>query len=329
MEEQVLKYIKCPKCGSNKFSVVKTDINRIEIREGHINCDNCNHEFNIHKGILNLLLDPRKEVRLEQKGWVDLIGNSDDSDEYILSLTRPPLGLKNRYGDEQIDHWKSYADNFDQIFNKLDLSGNEKVLNIGAGRCWSTRKFADKGCYCIAIDIVPTKYIGLESSDRYFKSNNLYFERILGDMEDLPFEDGAFDIIFSTSSLHHSSNLDIVFNEISRCLSEKGMLVLTGEPYRGFLKKLRGKPGLEEIRHGINENTYTFLEWRRIIKKSGLIPTFYFPQGAISKIKNEKISYLLKKTVLCSEKLFFLAQIAYGVGITMIAEKTTKRTQRI
>lgn len=269
MKERVLKYIKCPKCGSNKFSVAKTEVNRVEIREGTLTCDNCNQEFNIHKGILNLLIDPRKEVRLEQKGWVDLIGNSEDSDEFILSLPRPPLGLKNRYGDEQIDHWRPSADNFDQVFNKLNLGGEERVLDIGAGRCWSIRKFAEKGCYCIALDIVPTKYIGLESSDIYFKSENLYFERILGDMEDLPFEDGAFDIIFSTASLHHSSNLDIVFNEISRCLSEQGMLALAGEPCHGFLRKLREKPGLEEISHRINENTYTFFDWKRVTKTQG------------------------------------------------------------
>jgi len=333
MREQLLRYITCPQCGSHRFDLTKTrgeerngkekEENR-EIREGTVTCTTCAQEFTVHNGILDLLPNPREDIMLERRGWEDFIGDSERSDEFVAALPRPPRGVTNQHGAELIRYWGPYADNFDQIFTNLQLKGDEKVLDVGAGRCWSTRNFARKGCYCVALDISVKKFIGLETADVYFKSDNVYFERVLGDLEALPFKDGTFDVIFSSAALHHSAQLERVLEEISRCLSTDGRLAVCNEPCVGVLRKVmkHKKQNGEENHHGINAHLYAFPEWVRGIERAGLIPTFYFPQGATNRVvKGSKAQRFFNTTVYRSEGLLTLAQLSYGVSLATIAQK--------
>ncbi len=334
MREQLLRYITCPKCGSNRFDLARTGRKGErngkekeedgEIREGAVTCTTCAQEFTINNGILDLLPDPREEILSEREGWKDFIGNSERSDEFVATLPRPPRGVTNQHGDELIRYWGSYADNFDQIFTYLQLKGDEKVLDVGAGRCWSTRYFARKGCYCVALDITANKFIGLETADVYFTSDNVYFERVLGDLEALPFKDGTFDIIFSSAALHHSAYLDRVLEEISRCLATDGRLAVCNEPCVGVLRRVtkRKKPNGEETHRGINAYLHTFPEWVRGIERVGLTPTFYFPQGVVNRVvKGNRAQHFFNATAYRSEGLLTLAQLLYGISLATIAQK--------
>ncbi len=335
MREQLLRYITCPQCGSHQFDLPtarevegngKRREENMEIREGTVTCTACAQTFTIHNGVLDLLSDPREEIMSEREGWEDFIGDSERSDEFVTALPRPPREFINQHGDELIRYWGPYADNFDQIFTTLQLNGDEKVLDVGAGRCWSTRNFARKGCDCVALDISAKKYIGLETAEIYFASDKVYFERVLGDIEALPFKDGTFDVIFSSAALHHSAHLETVLAEISRCLSPGGRLAVCNEPCVGVLRKVtkRKKQNGEENHHGINAHLYTFAQWVHGIERVGLTPTFYFPEGATNRVvKGSRAQSLFNTTVYRSEGLLTLAQRVYGVSLATIAQKNT------
>ena len=67
----------------------------------------------------------------------------------------------------------------------LNLNGSERILDLGAGRSWAAKAFAKKGCYSVAIDIVPDDQIGLGRSKVIMNAANTYYERIIGDNENL------------------------------------------------------------------------------------------------------------------------------------------------
>lgn len=67
------------------------------------------------------------------------------------------------------------------------------------------------------------------------KPSNLY---VCGDMENLPFKDSSFDLVWSSSAIQWSNNLSIVFKHIKRILKRNGLFIFsTFGP--GTLKELR------------------------------------------------------------------------------------------
>ncbi len=175
----------------------------------------------------------------------------DFSAEYLKSL---PLPKKSTEGI----HWKRHAKNFFFIINKLDLK-NKLVLDLGAQRCWSTRHLALKGAKAVALDIDDT-IRGLRAADVFF--DEIYFDRVCADMNDLPFNDSSFDIVFCTGALHHSDNLNKTISEVTRILKPKGVFAMTNEPCGKFIAK-------ENVQtpEGIHEHNYRYVTYTKILNK--------------------------------------------------------------
>ncbi|MBU1120519.1 methyltransferase domain-containing protein, partial [Candidatus Micrarchaeota archaeon] len=330
MRKKSLEKISCPECNSNEFHLTKKNENKTEIREGIIECKGCRKKFSIKNGIIDLLLNPSKSIVNEQKGWMHDHKKNFESvrrNEFILSLPRPQ-------NPEDKEWWEEQATNYEFVFEKMKLSGKESVLDLGAGRCWSTRDFAKKGCEAIALDIVREKYVGLESSDLYI-TKDLFFERILGDMNEIPFMDESFDIVFSTATLHHSSNLMETFKEIRRVLKPNGRIVLVNEPVRGILESKEFKHELVDL--GVNEHKYTLFEWINALKKNGFKVKIFFPKNVeemmkTGNVKGEKkyklvigrivsVFWRFAPTRVILERVLHLpGQVFIGMGLIAIGE---------
>lgn len=73
-------------------------------------------------------------------------------------------------------------------------------------------------------------YVGLDITPRMIevaKSKNLKgTEWIVGDCENLPFDDESFDVVICTNSFHHYPNPQKFFNSVKRVLRSDGMLIL-------------------------------------------------------------------------------------------------------
>ncbi|MFC2159390.1 Trm112 family protein [Actinomycetota bacterium] len=207
MKKNLLELLICPTCQKNELKLKSVeDTNNIEIREGEIQCNQCSEKFQIKDGILNLLLNPDKKILDEQKGWNRLKEAVKNTDKLMLSLP-------DAYGDYE-KHWKGQAENFHHVFSGLNITGNEIILDLGAGRCWSTRFFSKKGCYSIAQDVLLPKYVGLLTSDIYINNENTYFERICSAMEEIPFKDSTFD--FNDDLIHFTSNVNERLNFLEK-----------------------------------------------------------------------------------------------------------------
>ena len=122
-----------------------------------------------------------------------------------------------------------------------DFSKEESVLDIGAG----TGVMSEFAYRCND----ALKYTAVDPAKGMLKYAPPYLEVHVGVAEELPFEENSFDAVFMGESLHHFSNPDIAFKEVTRVLKSGGKLfiydfdksTLMGKAIC-FMEKLLGEP---------------------------------------------------------------------------------------
>lgn len=89
-----------------------------------------------------------------------------------------------------------------------------KILEIGAGSGWQSKKLTERGYLVEAIDIANSNYI-----------NNRVWPIINYDGNYIPFSDEEFDVIFSSNVMEHIPHLDQFQDEIRRVLKPDGIVI--------------------------------------------------------------------------------------------------------
>ncbi|MCX5815371.1 MAG: class I SAM-dependent methyltransferase [Proteobacteria bacterium] len=284
MKEKLLTSIFCKNCEKgflkldNVFEIDQND----EIRSGTVKCTGCLATYRIHKGILDLLKD--KHV---QQAYQPNKGRRD-------SLIRKGGGV---YSESDLAQRKNLdegwvfdtATNFDYILTKLNLTGRETVLEVGAGTCWATHRFAKLGCECVALDVFTDNK--LELADFWFREHNVYFDRVLSDMNKLQFYRGSFDLVFFCSTLFCTQDILSSLTDINRILKPDGRVVLTSEPVLGIFQY---RTMNQWKNHGAGRPN-TIPTWIDFVKKAGFGDIqLFFPQSLNEKLLNQELIY--KKT---------------------------------
>lgn len=94
------------------------------------------------------------------------------------------------------------------------LTPHQRLLEIGAGTGWQARDLAQRGHQVSAIDLPASKY----AEDRVFPVIDY-------DGHTLPFDDGVFDIVYTSNLLEHVPHLDAFQKEIRRVLQPGGCVI--------------------------------------------------------------------------------------------------------
>lgn len=208
----------------------------------------------------------------EADGWVVLHQNMG-----IYEQGEEAVDLKIPYYPEA--PWIQVGKSFDVVLDRLNLTGQETILDLGAGRGWASKHFALRGCRAVALDIVPDPNVGLGRGQALMEDAGTYFERVIGDGERLPFHPESFDLVFSHASLHHSSNLPLLLQNVSHVLRPGGRLCAI-EPSISILEseeEVLARDASPELELGINENRPNFLEYRQALARNGLAVSEAFP----------------------------------------------------
>jgi SAM-dependent methyltransferase len=104
----------------------------------------------------------------------------------------------------------------------LELARNRRVLEIGCGLETLAPSLADRAAHITGIDISP---VAVELAQRTATERGLTNIRYTTmNAEELAFPDGAFDVIFGASILHHL-RLEKAYAGIARVLSDTGSAV--------------------------------------------------------------------------------------------------------
>lgn len=108
---------------------------------------------------------------------------------------------------------------FIQPFARFDEAANQDVLEIGVGLGADHQGLAAAGARLHGIDLTER---AIAHTRRRLELFGLYSELRVGDAENLPYPDEAFDIVYSWGVLHHSPDTRKAIAEVWRVLKPGG-----------------------------------------------------------------------------------------------------------
>lgn len=116
---------------------------------------------------------------------------------------------------------------FAVALNALDAAANHRILDLGAGACWTSEWLRRLNLAVVSVDIAHDMLaVGRQ------RPGNTPWPLVTGDLELLPFSSASFDRALCMNALHHLPHPDHALAEIARVLTPGGRLVLI-EPGSG------------------------------------------------------------------------------------------------
>ncbi len=97
-----------------------------------------------------------------------------------------------------------------------------RVLDLGAGNGWLARRLA--GAHDVTALDLDTSDTGLGAID------DPRVHRLCGELDALPIQDGAFDVVIAAAALHYALRLPRALAEIARVLRPGGAFLLADSP---------------------------------------------------------------------------------------------------
>ncbi|MBN1424823.1 methyltransferase domain-containing protein [Candidatus Fermentibacteria bacterium] len=279
MRPHVVPLLRCPACRSDGPLSLATSIDREgEILEGTLRCDTCSGSFPITDGIARLL-GSCSEVASKERA---VYRRSREEVEKRIGLLPPEhkdeelrrIAFMEHTGD---DFRLTSTLNLDGALRGVDPHPGEWLVELGAGSGWLTSRWATRGLRCIAMDLSPD--LKLELSPLVMRQEGVYFDRLMGDMTNIPLRSGAVRWVFVSASLHHAEGLAASLAEAARVLEPGGSLVAINEPMHGIFRR-SGKRFVDQVARdnpGLNEQSFSYLQWRHALRVAGLRPRFLFP----------------------------------------------------
>ncbi len=243
MRDALLPTLRCPRCRSDGALALEAGTCEVgEIRTGRLRCEACELETRIAEGIVDLLVNPPAFVTREAAGlerFAELMRSDGWDRERVLAL---PEG-------EQQGYWYGQSLAIHQTLQSIELRPGTRLLDIGSNTCWASAIFAQHGLDVVALDIATTPMQGLRTADWWFEARQVYFERVLGMMFDLPFASESFDYVWCCEVLHHNHRANLVrtVREAHRVLRPGGRLLVVNEPQRSLRKPML-RPGHDVAR---------------------------------------------------------------------------------
>ncbi len=182
------------------------------------------------------------------------------------------------------------------VFKKLALLDAGKVLDAATGRGEFIQIIKQSFKSYSQIIGIDASEKAIQYAQKLYPENNIEIFRM--DLRDIHFEDGYFDTVCISNSLHHLADMDATFSELLRVLKPGGLLVVT-EMYRDGSQAEAQKThimmhhwiaGIDRLGGIHHQETFTKQEIVSMIKALPCndfeIEDFYFPVDNPKESKN-------------------------------------------
>ena len=183
--------------------------------------------------------------------------------------------------------------NTELMFSALEYSDVEqrRVVELGAWRCESIKRFADMGFQSYAVDFFPGM---VNAALRLHRGRP--FHRVAAPLSVLPFQDQTIDLLYMHATLHHAvprraeefawcdpHNMHDALCEARRVLKPDGALFLLGEGVypEGLPIAEREYEKRAQAGETPYKSWYTMSEYERAFEKAGIYPKLMSNQTAL------------------------------------------------
>ena len=283
----------------------------VVIDDGWVECPQ-GHRFEVRKGVLHALGESTPEItgQLEENARERRGELSDDEkDAYRRNISRIGLATYNRL----------IRDNGRAALDAISVHGG-RSLDLGGGSGWLAAELGRRGFEAVSLDIEdPHERLaqiegGAAGRDFELVTDVLdepareTVDYVVGDMEQMPFADGAFDLVTTSAALHHSADPVRTLRHAARVLRPGGVLLALNEPAKGLFRD--ESPILGGRGEAAGEHLYWARTYVGFFRAAGLEPRLHFP-GWIDRTLRERNW----SGVVYYRRLLPLAGLAWSVPI--------------
>jgi SAM-dependent methyltransferase len=228
------------------------------------------------------MISTRPEVHLQEDGGVlcflndSVLTQSDRKELVAVDKWEAELAQysEGRAIFDDIVRKSNFIQTFRQVISRLNLTGEETVLEMGASHCWASvlLKTMYPGCYFVAADLIADCVRHAAQWERLLDVK--IDEKWAFNCRDVPFREAQFDVIFTFASFHHfgeNGTYETAVREMVRILKPGGRIVLLYEPssspifYKAAFKRVNRKRQAE----GIDEDVLVCGNLRKVVEKLG------------------------------------------------------------
>jgi SAM-dependent methyltransferase len=159
------------------------------------------------------------------------------------------------------------GEDLNRMVEAANLTGLERVLDAGCGAGHTALAFAPHAAQVIAYDLTPTmlEQVNLLAAERGV-SNVVTRE---GDVEQLPFAEGEFDLVVSRLSAHHWGNPAAALREFRRVLKPGGQFILSDSIARDVPVIDTYLQTIEVLRDPSHVRDHNVAQWLAMCKDAG------------------------------------------------------------
>ncbi len=303
-----------------------------------LRCSGCDARYPIQHNILDSLIQPLPSAIQELRGMAEESGASADDWKSVriraVESTPTFQDLLKISSNDPNQYYQQTALHFEQAVEIVANYPCRRVLEIGSETDYHfLKEFRRRGARCFAINL----YFRYQEPDDYER----WPEKTLADMNQLPFQNGVFDVVVFSATLHHSANIEQTMAEVARVLGPGGVALVLSEQIGGLFKR-EGR-----YRHRntlINETYRPFRHYHTAFAKAGFKPKYlfsrYFDQKLTSGDINAsrrfgrlgKAAATLWKISLfrtpASERLLITWHVLFGFPLNAILWKSSQKNAK-
>ena len=275
MRRHLLSALVCPRCGAAPIHAAGTGE---VIDEGWVQCPQ-GHRLEVRQGVLHTMgeLTPQIAGQLDENARERQGELSDaEKDAYRRNISQIGLATYNRL----------IRDNARAALDAISVRGG-RSLDLGGGSGWLAAELARRGFAAVSLDIEDpyARLAQIEGgaagrdfelvTDVLDESGSEGVDFVVGDMEQLPFGAGVFDLVTTSAALHHSSDPVRTLRHAARVLRPGGVLLTLNEPAKGLFRD--ESPILGGRGEAAGEHLYWARTYLGFFRAVGLEPHLHFP----------------------------------------------------
>jgi ubiquinone/menaquinone biosynthesis C-methylase UbiE len=145
-----------------------------------------------------------------------------------------------------------HSDITDQTLALMDLHGADRVLDLGCGTGWASRRMAKAASEVVGLDVADEMLRRAEQSSSAFK--NLRY--LWGSAESIPAADNYFSKVLSVESFYYYADQGKALDELRRVMAPGGKLFILINLYKDNHYSLRWMSELKVPVQALSEKEY-------------------------------------------------------------------------